>query len=511
MVLSHHHQEQEQELHPLTRTREEHHQEQQNSNVTSSFDEQEEALLALVEHRHYQVRKLRYCVSTYTAKLREAEEKLRSSESKLALFQGKTNGKTKHGSNSFNHKNETPSKIHHQPKPQSARLPDSAKASINYNYYEANRSTFSTQRLPTEKDDFRGTKRKFEIKGQKDLVPFIGKRSFAQSVNYGTRSYISSLHNKRLRNLALCPVNDQHFVTSALDGVVRLWEVHSRGPTVNLLSTTACATVEQKRWPEDIAWHPDGKSLFSVYSADSQDSQVSVTKFKEGERSAQVSFLEDKPHVKGAINSIVFLPWEKTCFATAATHSVMVWSENAEKKWKPKALHSNFHTSAVMGVAGVQHKKIVLSVGKDRRILGYNAEEGKQDFMLQVDSKCLSILPNPCDFNLFMVQTGTHDKQLRLFDIRLKQKEVHAFGWKQESSDTQSALVNQDWSQNGLYITSGSADPLIHIFDIRYNGHKPSQSIEAHKKRVFKAMWHQSLPLLISISSDLNIGLHKFV
>jgi WD40 repeat protein len=117
--------------------------------------------------------------------------------------------------------------------------------------------------------------------------------------------------------------------------------------------------------------------------------------------------LEDKPHVKGVINSIVFLPWENTCFATAGTdHCVMLWSENVEKKWKPEALHRNYHTSAVMGVAGVQHKKLVLSVGKDRRILGYNAEEGKQDFMLQVDSKCLSILPNPRDFNLFMVQTG---------------------------------------------------------------------------------------------------------
>ncbi|KAK2438932.1 U5 small nuclear ribonucleoprotein 40 kDa protein [Trifolium repens] len=492
MVLYHDDDDDDQEPHPVRRR-----------------EEQEQPLLALVEYHHRQVKKLRYYVSTYTTKLREAEEKLRSSESKLAFFQGKTKH---HGSNSLNQKNETPSKIHHQSKPQTTRLPDSAKASINYSNYEANRSTFSTRRLPTEQDDARGTKRKFEIKGQKDLVPFIGRSSLALSVNCGTGSYISSLHIKRLRNLALCPVNDQHFVTSALDGVVRLWEVHSGGSRVNLISTTDCATEEQKRWPEDIAWHPDGKSLFSVYSADSQDSQVSVTEFKEGERSAQVSFLEDKPHVKGVINSIVFLPWENTCFATAGTdHSVMLWSENVEKKWKPEALHRNYHTSAVMGVAGVQHKKLVLSVGKDRRILAYNAEEGKQDFMLQVDSKCLSILPNPRDFNLFMVQTGTHDKQLRLFDIRLKQKEVHAFGWKQESSDTQSALVNQDWSPSGLYITSGSADPLIHIFDIRFNGHKPSQSIEAHKKRVFKAMWHKSLPLLISISSDLNIGLHKFM
>jgi hypothetical protein len=52
--------------------------------------------------------------------------------------------------------------------------------------------------------------------------------------------------------------------------------------------------------------------------------------------------------------------------------------------------------------------------------------------------------------------------------IRLKQKEVHAFGWKQARRDMQSALVNQDWSSNGLYITSGSNDPLIHIFSYHF-------------------------------------------
>lgn len=105
----------------------------------------------------------------------------------------------------------------------------------------------------------------------------------------------------------------------------------------------------------------------------------------------------------------------------------------------------------------------------------------------------------------------TIERQLRLFDFRLRQTEVHAFGWKQESSDSQSALINQAWSPDGLYITSGSVDPVIHIFDIRYNSHKPSQSIKAHQKRVFKAVWHHAVPLLISISSDLNIGLHKII
>lgn len=118
--------------------------------------------------------------------------------------------------------------------------------------------------------------------------------------------------------------------------------------------------------------------------------------------------MEDKPHVKGIINSIVFLPWENTCFVTGGSdHAVILWSEqDGGNKWKPKALHRNLHSSAVMGVAGMQQKQIVLSAGADRRIFGFDVRVGRADFKHQVDSKCMSVLPNPCDFNLFMVQTG---------------------------------------------------------------------------------------------------------
>lgn len=99
----------------------------------------------------------------------------------------------------------------------------------------------------------------------------------------------------------------------------------------------------------------------------------------------------------------------------------------------------------------------------------------------------------------------TYEKQIRLFDIRQmqKHKEVQYFGWKQDNVETQSALVNQDWSPSGLHLSSGSADPKIHIFDIRYKGKKPYQSIKAHEKRVFSAKWPSS-KTLISIAFPLQ-------
>lgn len=52
--------------------------------------------------------------------------------------------------------------------------------------------------------------------------------------------------------------------------------------SASLLSSADCLSDKQRRWPEDIAWHPDGKKLFSVYSADNGDSQISILNLNKG-------------------------------------------------------------------------------------------------------------------------------------------------------------------------------------------------------------------------------------
>lgn len=363
----------------------------------------------------------------------------------------------------------------------------------------------------TAKSQTRGTKRKYEENENIDLSQMICSRSSPCTINCDTSNHIPSQHKRKLRSLVLCPTNDQLFVTSALDGIVNLWQIQDRGSHANLVSATNSTSLKQRRWPEDVAWHPNGSSLISVYSADCQDSQIAILNFNQREEENEVTFLEDKPHLKGIINNVMFMPWDDNCFITGGSdHGVIHWTQkHGDNSWKPKLLHRNIHSSSVMGVAGMQQKQTVISVGADKRIIGFDLHTEKPDYKHQIESKCMSVLPNPRDYNLFMVQTGTPQRQLRLFDIRMKHTEIHEFGWKQESSMSQSALISQAWSPDGLYLTSGSADPVIHIFDIRFNANQPSQSIKAHQKRVFKAAWHHSLPLLVSISSDLSIGLHR--
>ncbi|TYH80527.1 hypothetical protein ES332_D03G138600v1 [Gossypium tomentosum] len=482
-----------------------------NGEDDNSIAEQEEALVALIEHRTKEVEHLGQRISYYKSQLDQAEKRLQDSQSKLARLRGRHN--TAFSNASLATKSvkveQSPERINggsktkQQPRTELV-IPSvnpkisqpikpagsSAKTTIGL---EANAASSRVVKVKAEtshrnssnaevveKKD-RGAKRKTKRAQRVDSLRT--KQLYACSYS---SNHISSQHKRKLRSLSVCPVNDQLFVTSALDGLVNLWQIQARGSSASFLSSTDCGSSGERRWPEDIAWHPYGNSLFCVYTADAGDSQISILNLNKTQGRGRLTYLEDKPHVK-----------------------VVLWNEKDEDIWKPKSLHRNLHSSAVMGVAGMQQKNVILSAGADKRIIGFDVHVGRADYKHQIESKCMSVLPNPCDFNLFMVQTGAHERQLRLYDIRLRHTELHSFGWKQESSDSQSALINQAWSPDGLYLSSGSADPVIHIFDIRYNARRPSQSIRAHQKRVFKAVWHYSLPLLISISSDLQIGLHK--
>lgn len=119
-----------------------------------------------------------------------------------------------------------------------------------------------------------------------------------------------------------------------------------------------------------------------------------------------MTFLPDKPHTKGIINNISFMPWSDACFVTGGSdHAVILW-EDKDDSWKPKRVHKDFHSSAVMGVAGLQQRKTIISVGCDKRIIGFDLSAGRTEFKNLIDSKCMSVLANPCDFNLYMVQAG---------------------------------------------------------------------------------------------------------
>ncbi|XP_042451845.1 uncharacterized protein LOC122036556 [Zingiber officinale] len=513
-------------------------------NDGDSLKEQEEALVALIEHRTKECQIIKKKIDHYQSQLVEAEKRLGDSQAKLSrirlrvkapspasaisvkeedrLIQSSPRNNILDGIRNRPVPAQQPLRPQliippHNPKPTTSIAADSrggrsGKTELKTPAAAGSRTNPSSSAQSNGGSPVRSqektTKRKFEQKDHKDLIPIIRSSSSPCTIRFQAGTIISSHHKRKLRCLEVCPVNDHLFITSALDGIVNLWQLQGKGSSASLLSTVDCLSPKQRRWPEDMAWHPNGDSIFAAYTADGADSQISILNLN-ASRERKVTFLDQKPHRKGIINSITFMPWADTCFITGGSdHAVILWQE-VDSSWKHKTVHAHMHSSAVTGVAGLYQKKTILSVGADKRIIAFDLSTGRSEFRNQIESKCMSVLPNPSDLNLYMVQSGEPGKQLTLFDMRLRQTELHTFGWKQETSESQSALINQAWSPDGLYLSSGSADPVIHIFDIRYNASRPSQSVKAHQKRVFKAVWHQSLPLLTSISSDLNIGLHR--
>jgi len=61
------------------------------------------------------------------------------------------------------------------------------------------------------------------------VIPLICKNSLPEFMLYQTINHFLSQHNRRVRCIVVCPINDHHFVTSVLNGVINLREVHPSG------------------------------------------------------------------------------------------------------------------------------------------------------------------------------------------------------------------------------------------------------------------------------------------
>ncbi|KAG0593927.1 hypothetical protein M758_UG032200 [Ceratodon purpureus] len=72
--------------------------------------------------------------------------------------------------------------------------------------------------------------------------------------------YVPNHHKRKPRSLVMSPAIDHLCATSALDGVVNFWKItQDKAYGLNLSLYVDCISPGQRRWPEDLAWHPHGE------------------------------------------------------------------------------------------------------------------------------------------------------------------------------------------------------------------------------------------------------------
>ncbi|KAG0593909.1 hypothetical protein M758_UG030500 [Ceratodon purpureus] len=239
-----------------------------------------------------------------------------------------------------------------------------------------------------------------------DLISMIRSQTKPTKLDVAFTVYVPNHHKRKPRSLVMSPTIDHLCATSALDGVVNFWQItQDKAFGLNLSHNVDCISPGQRRWPEDLAWHPHGETLFAVYTADGGP-QIGIIKTSKAKSGIKPRFLEDKPHEKGIINTIEFMPWSNgSQFVTGGCdHGVVLWTET-EKKWHPRLLHRTLHSSAVTGVGGIPNKNFVISSGMDKRVFAIDPSHGRSTFAHQLEIKALGVAPNPADCNLVMVQT----------------------------------------------------------------------------------------------------------
>ncbi|KAL0918849.1 hypothetical protein M5K25_010890 [Dendrobium thyrsiflorum] len=261
----------------------------------NSIQEQEEALIALIEHRSKEAELLSQKASYYQSQAETAKRKLQESQLQLARLRAPSGpaGSRRSRVESLAPVNGVEARPEPRAQSHSSR-PPLIIPSINSKFSTTkapppsavprNKPTPSSQPTPEAPEKSKretstvrsSEKRNLVEKEHQDLIPSVRKSSSPNTIPFQPGTYIHSQHKRKLRTLVLSPVDDQLLVTSALDGVVNLWQVQAKGPSANLLSSTDCLSPKHRRWPEDIAWHPDGDRLFSVYSGDPGDCQISM-------------------------------------------------------------------------------------------------------------------------------------------------------------------------------------------------------------------------------------------
>jgi len=82
---------------------------------------------------------------------------------------------------------------------------------------------------------------------------------------------------------------------------------------------------------------------------------------------------------------------------------------------------------------------------------------------------------------------------------------------KKKPEQANSQYIIPSWSTEGIYVASGSVDPILHVWDIRYNAIElPSKSWSMHTRRILRAEFHPSKRhTIFTLSSDRKLGIHN--
>ncbi|ELR17922.1 WD domain, Gbeta repeat, domain containing protein [Acanthamoeba castellanii str. Neff] len=268
------------------------------------------------------------------------------------------------------------------------------------------------------------------------------------------QSYVTG-HTKKLRSLVFNPTTPNLLATCALDGFVKIWNLasaHSSLQEVASVNTTSASKI----YPIDMTWSSTGGQCAIVFNNGRAGNQP------------QLAIVDaSKAETAHKLGLVRYFPGQSNRLLTGGTdHTVVEWRIDGE------------HTSQIQSMSIADD--ILFTGGADRRFVAWNLPQDRLVWEERINEKVNFVEPSPADSNIIMIGNTGKSNQLALFDRRIQERVVQ-LGWTPQTSVSMSQFIHPAWSPCGTLVSSGSTDPTIHMFDVRYaRVGKPSFSVAAH-------------------------------
>lgn len=349
-----------------------------------------------------------------------------------------------------------------------------------------------------------------------DQHEFIRSSETFDRLNINLASTFHAAHDYKPRAIVFNPRKSNYFCTSGLDGAVRFWE-YTNQKTVADLGSLNAPDLRTTRFATALSWHKDGTRCASLFPT---KTSAAATDEKLKARESQLvilntiklpnvsaTFLTEKPHKDPS--DVAFLT-ANTLVTVGTDKLVVLWKVDYQtNSAATKVLHTA-HTSAITTLLVNSDGNILYTAGVDKKCIRYSLESEKVVNELRFGGKIASIRANPVHDHLLLVTLCTTQDQFHIYDTRAEE-EVLTLSYNFDNPDqSPSQYIIPSWSADGTLVASGSVDPRLSVWDVRYaKAHLPIQQWSVHKKRVLRAEFHPSVRnCLFTLASDRKLGCH---
>jgi hypothetical protein len=340
-----------------------------------------------------------------------------------------------------------------------------------------------------------------------------------------------NLHTMRPCTVVFNSDHPNQLITTSMDGSMAFWETTSRngngGATYSINRVHNLSLIDFG-WPESVSIRPGGHEMVCAVTHSTSKRQDRGTPsdlylLHHLTNFSKLGFCKVlvNSNISTHSKQITCVDWVRNedsgssnMFVTSSSDkTVLLWSLSATSfktgKVESSQLIATAHSASVAHLSCCKgsNREWVLTGGRDGRVCAFSLSS-QSCLTLARDNSCRVnfVEESPANAHLVLASCiGKGPHLLNIIDKRCPQNQPAA---QITGLPVNSSLIVPSWNPSGRFISLGSLDGSIAVWDVRRLPESPLThgdavcQISAHDKRARQTAWSPTVPLMVSISSS---------